>query len=145
MRVCYIFIVVLATAFTRGSSMIQSGTKIAKTPNKEIFGSSKRSLRRYNMDDLDHNNEERMIKLDLKNIEEVLGTAELDLAFHSNRIDEIFSGLENGKALGKIDKSTLDSVRSSGDNPSYFNKVFAEWKNNGISPTELTKFIESNQ
>ncbi|OWZ20165.1 hypothetical protein PHMEG_0005449 [Phytophthora megakarya] len=140
MRASYI-ITVLIFVFTgdASSTAIPSETKIAKMTS--VQGSSKRFLRSYDLNDLSRDNEERTI-IEPAEVDEILGINEANRLMHPDRIDEIFGGLEDGKILGKIDRTTIDSLY---DSPrADYKQVFAQWMGDGVSPTELTNFIKSH-
>lgn len=141
---CYILLAV-ATIFIASDDAVSAASQLDQTATGDAtHDTGKRFLRSYNMNDLsDDDNEERVMKLNLKNIDDVLGTKKLAEILGPKRIDEVFA---RGKLGGWLDKSTLDSLL--GDSPGWslkrMNEIFGTWKENGITSEQLTKLLASD-
>ncbi|OWZ05008.1 Avirulence (Avh) protein [Phytophthora megakarya] len=143
MRAFHSVVVILAAFLVGGNALsvvTPSESTIQKMP--PVRETDKRSLRSYDMNDLKSENEERMIRLDPTKVDEILDTKKVKWVMAGERVDEIFARLKDRKILGKIDKSTIDGLR--GSSSDHHKKVFAQWKEDGVSPTVLDNFIKSN-
>ncbi|GMF14262.1 unnamed protein product [Phytophthora lilii] len=101
---------------------------------------NKRFLKSIDVNDLlnDGDNEERMIRLTTKNLDEMFDTKKLDAALDPGRVDEVFA---RGKLGGLLKRSTLDSMLGANDRN---NIVFKQWKNDRIASTQITDLLKSD-